>query len=71
MTAKNNSPTKAKPTPKPTRTVKISDILHHKIRVLSVQKRMPMQEFIEGILTHGLREKVYDKFETQKEALAA
>jgi hypothetical protein len=38
-----------------TRTVKISDMIHHKIRVLSVQKRMPMQEFIEDLLLFGLR----------------
>lgn len=44
-----------------TRTVKISDDIHHKIRVLSVQKRMPMQEFIENLLLFGLREKAYDR----------
>lgn len=45
-----------------TRTVKIADVLHHRIRVLSVQKRMPMQEMIEGMLIAGLKDKVYDKF---------
>lgn len=45
-----------------TRTVKIADVIHHKIRVLSVQKRMPMQEFIEGLLVAGLRDKAYEKF---------
>jgi hypothetical protein len=57
-----------------TRTVKISDVIHHKIRVLSVQKRLPMQEFIECLLVAGLRDKAYEKFlgdaETQKTATA-
>lgn len=44
-----------------TRTVKISDTIHHRIRVLSVQKRVPMQDFIETLLLFGLREKAYDK----------
>lgn len=48
-----------------TRTVKIADVIHHRIRVLSVQKRMPMQDFIEGLLVSGLKEKVYDKFVEQ------
>jgi hypothetical protein len=51
-----------------TRTVKISDIVHHRIRVLSVQKRLPMQEMIEGLLLFGLREKAYDQFLTDTEA---
>jgi hypothetical protein len=46
----------------PTRTVKVSDVLHHRIRVLSVQKRIPLQDFVESMLTVGLREKIYDKF---------
>jgi hypothetical protein len=54
--------------PKMTRTVKIADVLHHKIRVLSVQKRMPMQEFIENLLTAGLRDKTYEKFADSKAA---
>jgi hypothetical protein len=54
-----------------TRTVKISDAIHHRIRVLSVQKRMPMQEFIEGLLLHGLRDKAYDKFIADSETEAA
>lgn len=45
-----------------TRTVKIADPIHHKIRVLSVQKRIPMQDFIENMLLAGLRDKVYEKF---------
>jgi histone acetyltransferase (RNA polymerase elongator complex component) len=52
----------AHPRPLMTRTVKIADVLHHRIRVLSVQRRMPMQELIEGLLTAGLKDKVYDKF---------
>jgi histone acetyltransferase (RNA polymerase elongator complex component) len=72
------TPRKAKTNPAPvpaarpamTRTVKIADVLHHKIRVLSVQKRMPMQEFIEGLLTAGLRDKVYDKFVEERPAAA-
>jgi hypothetical protein len=52
----------SKKTKSMTRTVKISDMVHHRIRVLSVQKRMPMQNFIECLLLAGLRDKVYDKF---------
>lgn len=53
---------KAKTTKTKTRTVKIADVIHHRIRVLSVQRRMPMQDFIEGLLTHALRDKTYEKF---------
>ncbi len=45
------------------RTVKIADSIHHKIRVLSVEKRIPMQSFIEQLLLVGLRDKAYEKFE--------
>lgn len=54
-----------------TRTVKISDVIHHRIRVLSVQKRMPMQNFIEHMLLAGLRDKVYEKFLAEAEKAAA
>jgi hypothetical protein len=66
---KTTAPAPAKPPM--TRTVKISDVIHHRIRVLSVQKRMPMQEFIEGLLLFGLREKAYDKFIEDGEQAAA
>lgn len=69
---KNKKTTAPAPAKLPmTRTVKISDVLHHRIRVLSVQKRMPMQEFIEGLLNFGLKEKAYEKFDGQSEAVAA
>jgi hypothetical protein len=58
MKKEKTTATVAKP-----RTVKIADEIHHKIRVLSVQKRIPMQNLIEQLLTFGLREKVYEKFE--------
>lgn len=45
------------------RTVKVSDGLHHRIRVLSVQRRIPMQSFIEQVLEFGLKNKVYENFE--------
>lgn len=51
-----------------TRTVKIADMIHHRIRVLSVQKRMPMQEFIENLLVAGLKDKAYEKFAAEKAA---
>ena len=54
-----------------TRTVKIADMIHHRIRVLSVQKRMPMQEFIEGLLLYGLRDKAYEKFVSESEEKTA
>ena len=57
--------------PKMTRTVKISDIIHHRIRVLSVQKRMPMQSFVECLLLNGLRDKSYDKFLADEKTAAA
>jgi len=53
-----------------TRTVKIADGIHHRIRVLSVQKRMPMQNFIENLLLAGLRDKVYEKFADETPAAA-
>lgn len=53
-----------------TRTVKIADDIHHKIRVLSVQKRLPMQNFIENLLLAGLRDKVYEKFAGENKAAA-
>jgi histone acetyltransferase (RNA polymerase elongator complex component) len=56
----------ATPTKGKNRTVKVSDVLHHRIRVISVQRRIPMQHFIEQLLTVGLREKVYEKFESEK-----
>lgn len=58
----------AKPRKGRNRTVKVSDILHHRIRVLAVQRRIPMQHFIEQLLTVSLREKVYEKFATEKAA---
>ncbi len=58
------------PKPKMTRTVKIADMIHHRIRVLSVQKRMPMQEFIENLLVAGLKDKAYEKFAAEKAAAA-
>lgn len=54
-----------------TRTVKIADKIHHKIRVLSVQKRMPMQEFIDALLNAALKDKTYEKFGDDKTAPAA
>lgn len=54
-----------------TRTVKIADGIHHRIRVLSVQKRMPMQNFIENLLLAGLRDKVYEKFVEDETRTAA
>jgi hypothetical protein len=53
-----------------TRTVKIADAVHHRISVLSAQKRMRMQDFIECLLLAGLREKAYDKFVTDAVANA-
>lgn len=58
----------AKPRKGRNRTVKVSDVLHHRIRVLSVQRRIPMQHFIEQLLTVSLREKVYEKFDSAKVA---
>jgi hypothetical protein len=55
----------------PTRTVKVSDVLHHRIRVLSVQKRIPLQEFVESMLTVGLRDKIYEKFVEDESAKPA
>jgi hypothetical protein len=60
--------TPQKATKSPTRTVKISDEIHHKIRVISVQKRTPMQEFIETLLTRGLRR--YEKLVPETEVAA-
>jgi hypothetical protein len=57
-TTKSNG---ASDTPKP-RTVKISDALHHEIDVLSTEKRMRLQVFIEGLLRFALDKKAYDKF---------
>lgn len=53
----------APPPKRKNRTVKVSDVLHHRIRVLSVQRRIPMQCFIEQLLTVGLRDKIYEKFD--------
>lgn len=59
--SKNGEATKNK-------TVKISDSLHHEIRVLAVEKRIPLQSFIEQVLRSGLERKVYDKFKSEKTA---
>jgi hypothetical protein len=48
MSAKNIPKTK-------TRTVKISDGIHHRIRIVSVHRRQPMQELIELLLERGLK----------------
>lgn len=58
----------AKPRKGKNRTVKLSDVLHHRIRVLSVQRRIPMQHFIEKLVTAGLRDKIYEKFDSEKAA---
>lgn len=54
-----------------TRTVKIADQIHHKIRMLSVKHRMPMQYFIERLLLHGLRSKAWESFNAEDEKIAA
>lgn len=56
--AKNDNGEK---TPKP-RTVKIADDLHHKVRMLAFEKRIPMQSFIEQSLAYALKAKAYENF---------
>lgn len=70
MREKNSRKTTDTAAPR-TRTVKIADVIHHRIRVLSVQRRMPMQNFIEGLLLYGLKEKAFEKFEEKSEPQAA
>jgi hypothetical protein len=62
----------AKKTPAMTRTVKIADGIHYKIRRLSVERRMPMQDFIELLLLYGLRNKAWKAFdEAEPDKVAA
>jgi hypothetical protein len=50
-----------------TRTVKIDDEIHHKIRMLSVRERMPMQDFIERLLKHALLLKPWETWRADDE----
>jgi hypothetical protein len=38
-----------------TRTVKIDDELHYRIRLMSVKLRIPMQDMIDRLLKRGMR----------------
>lgn len=49
------APRPAEPTPQPRRTIKISDELHHKLRVRSVTDRVKMQDLIERLLDSALK----------------
>jgi hypothetical protein len=59
MIAMKNIITKAKA---PTRSVKVADPLHHKLRIKAAQERMGLQEFIHGMLTTGMKLKIYKEF---------
>jgi hypothetical protein len=58
--------TAGKPSKGRNRTVKVSDNLHHRARVISVQRRIPMQHFIEEVLDRGIRR--YEKLDSKKAA---
>jgi hypothetical protein len=45
-----------------TRSVKVLDPIHHRLRVLAAQKRMPLQAFINALLDISIKQKLYDKF---------
>jgi hypothetical protein len=61
----NKTAAAAKPTSKGrNRTVKVSDALHHRARMISVQRRIPMQHFIEEVLDRGLRR--YEKLDNKR-----
>lgn len=47
---------------KRTRTVKISDELHHTVRVISVERRIALQDLVENLINFGLAKKVHEKF---------
>jgi hypothetical protein len=54
----------AKPNKGINRTVKVSDALHHRARMISVRRRIPMQHLIETVLTQGLSR--YEKADSKK-----
>jgi hypothetical protein len=45
-----------------TRSVKVLDPIHHRLRVLAAQKRMPLQAFINALLDISIKRKLYDEF---------
>ena len=45
-----------------TRSVKVSDPIHHRLRVLAAQKRMRLQVFIDNMLATGIKRRIYDDF---------
>jgi hypothetical protein len=60
-------------TPPMTRTVKISDVLHKELRIFSVTNSVPMQDWVEALLTFGMknRKEVYNKHFSAAERAAA
>jgi hypothetical protein len=44
----------SKPSKDINRTVKVSDDLHHRARIISVRRRIPMQHLIEKVLGDGI-----------------
>jgi hypothetical protein len=51
-----------------TKSVKVLDPIHHRLRVLAAQKRMPLQEFINLLLDISMKQKIYEQFlETKTE----
>jgi predicted HicB family RNase H-like nuclease len=53
-----------KPNAKPnegTRSVKVADAIHHRLRILAAQKRMTLQDFLHQMLVTAIKRKVYDE----------
>ncbi len=45
-----------------TRSVKVSDPIHHRLRIIAAQERMTLQDFIHNLLATGLKRKIYKDF---------
>jgi hypothetical protein len=54
----------SKPSKGVNRTVKVSDSLHHRARMISVKRRIPMQHLIEELLERGISR--YEKADGKK-----
>jgi len=44
-----------------TRSVKVLDPIHHRLRVLAAQKRVPLQDFINNLLDISIKLRLYDE----------
>jgi hypothetical protein len=48
-----------------TRSVKVADAIHHRLRILAAQNRMTLQEFLHHMLATAIKRRIYDDFRSE------